>query len=91
MRTASLQDQRKLWGRIDDGLKAGKYTLEIDNQYDLRPYQNDGQKLIVFATSSTLGGKNALMGTCYLASAGVSFVMGIVYLIAWCMKKSHEN
>jgi len=31
MRTAGLPNFRKLWGRIDDGLEAGKYFLSVDN------------------------------------------------------------
>ena len=38
MRTAGLPDFRKLWGKIDGGLKAGKYKLMIDNHFDVAPF-----------------------------------------------------
>jgi hypothetical protein len=39
MRTAGLPNFRKLWGRIEDGLEPGSYWLEIDNQYQVAPFQ----------------------------------------------------
>lgn len=38
MRTAGLPNFRKLWGRIDDNLKAGKYVLKIHNNYEVKPF-----------------------------------------------------
>ena len=34
MRIAAMPNFRKLWGRIDTDLKAGNYTLTIDNSKD---------------------------------------------------------
>lgn len=39
MRTAGLPNFRKLWGKIDGGLKAGKYKLMIDNHFDVAPFK----------------------------------------------------
>ena len=37
MRTAGLPNFRKLWGRIDN-LPAGKYTVYINNQFEVAPF-----------------------------------------------------
>jgi len=39
MRTAGLPNFRKLWGRIDEKLQAGKYMLKITNSYEVKPFQ----------------------------------------------------
>jgi hypothetical protein len=39
MRTAGLPSFRKLYGRINQDLEAGKYTLTIENKYDVTPFQ----------------------------------------------------
>lgn len=31
MRTSGLPDFRKTWGKIDSDIKAGEYTIEVDN------------------------------------------------------------
>ena len=33
MRTAGLPNFRKLWGKIENGLDAGKYQIKIENNY----------------------------------------------------------
>lgn len=38
MRTAGLPSFRKLWGRIEGGLPAGKYKVKINNQFEVAPF-----------------------------------------------------
>jgi hypothetical protein len=38
MRQAGLPNFKKLWGIIDQDLKAGTYKLEIDNKYIVKPF-----------------------------------------------------
>jgi len=38
MRTAGLSKFRKLYGKIDS-LKAGNYSIVIDNQYNVAPFK----------------------------------------------------
>jgi len=39
MRTAGLPNFRKLWGRVDDGLTAGEYSLSIINIYNVTGFE----------------------------------------------------
>lgn len=79
MRYAGLPTFRKLWGRImdskaiaeagitdgefKDGLEAGSYTMMIENNYDVEPFE--GQKSIVFSTTNSLGGKSYKLAICF--------------------------
>lgn len=38
MRTAGLPNFRKLWGKIDGGLKAGQYQVTITNTYNVSEF-----------------------------------------------------
>jgi len=38
MRPAGTSTFQKLWGKINEDLEPGNYTLKIDNQYDTRPF-----------------------------------------------------
>lgn len=39
MRTAGLPNFRKLWGRIENGLEKGNYTVHIKNEFEVSPFQ----------------------------------------------------
>lgn len=80
MRTAGLPEFRKLWGRIDGGLKAGKYKVEINNQYEVSPFQ--GKKHFVLATSNALGGKNYFLAFAYIVVGGLSMFFAFVFCVA---------
>ena len=82
---ASLPTFRKLWGRIEGGLEKGKYELEIDNQYEVKPY--DGKKYFMLSTSNSLGGKNSVSGTLYLIIGVLSLVAATVLFVEWMIKK----
>ena len=69
MRTAGLPNFRKLWGKIPNGLDKGKYTLEIDNQYNTAPFE--GRKGFVLATANFFGGKNYLLANIHLFVGGL--------------------
>lgn len=56
MRTAGLGRFKKLWGRIHTWVKKGKYTLEINNQYDVGSFK--GKKTFIMTTTSPFGQKN---------------------------------
>jgi|TARA_B110000977_G_C11004563_1_gene465197 hypothetical protein len=38
MRTAGLPTFRKLWGKIEGSFKEGDYSIEIQNNYEVRPF-----------------------------------------------------
>jgi len=79
MRAAGLPDFRKLWGRIEGGLKKGKYELHIDNQYWVKPFK--GQKSFVLATTNFLGGKNYMLANLHFAVGGLCGLFCIILLI----------
>eukprot|EP01017_Pseudomicrothorax_dubius_P004556 TRINITY_DN10942_c0_g3_i15.p1 TRINITY_DN10942_c0_g3~~TRINITY_DN10942_c0_g3_i15.p1 ORF type:complete len:262 (-),score=49.85 TRINITY_DN10942_c0_g3_i15:9-794(-) len=54
MRPSPLPDFKKLWGRIEEGLDAGRYTVMVDNRYDLT--KNGGKKYLYLTTLDFLGG-----------------------------------
>jgi len=66
MRTAALPYFRKLWGRIDNGLPKGDYTVEITNR------KHSQRILLPFYSSSTnaatFTNKNADFLSCRVSS-----------------------
>ena len=89
MRTAGLPNFRKLWGRIDNGLEPGKYTLEVDNQYQVKPFQ--GQKSFVLSTTNALGGKNYFLAVCYITVGTLCMLFAFVFCVTYMKKKSNNS
>ena len=88
MRTAGLPTFRKLWGRIETDLTPGKYTIEVHNNFEVRPFK--GKKHAVLATSNVLGGKNYFLAISFLAVGGAS--MAFAFLLCICsMGKSKSS
>ena len=77
MRTSALPNFRKSWGRLEDGLEIGRYYLEIDNKYDVKPF--DGSKSFVVTNTNIIGGKNYVMSACYLGLGIVCFLSAIFF------------
>lgn len=86
MRTAGLPNFRKLWGRIDETLTPGSYTVEIVNKYDVNGF--DGNKSFVLSTTNALGGKNYFLAICYLVVGSLCLVFAIIFLVAFLKKKN---
>lgn len=89
MRTAGLPDFRKLWGRFNNGLKAGTYTLGVYNQYDVASF--GGSKSWVLSTTNAFGGKNYFLAICYLVVGSLCFVFALIFLIAYLKKKKSQS
>jgi hypothetical protein len=79
MRSAGLPDFRKLWGKID-GLQAGEYVLEIQNEYIVHTF--GGTKSLFFSTNNSLGGKNELLVVAYLLAGIFCFLIAIGFCLA---------
>jgi len=79
MRTAALPSFKKLYAIINEPIVAGTYEVQIQNQYPV--YGFEGQKFIVFATTSWLGGRNPFLGYSYIVVGSISFFQGILFLI----------
>lgn len=88
MRTAGLPNFRKLWGRIEGDLNSGQYILQINNTYDVSPY--DGSKYFVLSTTNALGGKNYFLAICYLVVGSLCIVFALIFFVAF-MRKRKSN
>lgn len=89
MRTAGLPNFRKLWGRIDNGLKKGTYTVEIDNKYDVNGFE--GNKSFVVSTTNALGGKNYFLAICYIVVGSLCLIFAVIFLFAFIKKKKSRR
>ena len=77
MRYAGLPTFRKLWGRVDQDLEIGKYTITIENHFDVSPF--DGEKAVVFSSTNSLGGKSYKLALCFFI-AGACTALYLVFL-----------
>jgi hypothetical protein len=89
MRTAGLPNFRKLWGRIEEPLEPGTYYLEVNNQYQVKPFQ--GKKSFVLSTTNAFGGKNYFLAVCYITVGTICFFFAAVFCFAYMKKKSANN
>ena len=85
MRTAGLPNFRKLWGRLDDGIKKGLYNVVIENKYDVNGFE--GNKSFVISTTNALGGKNYFLAICYIVVGSLCLIFAVIFLIAYLKKK----
>jgi hypothetical protein len=89
MRTAGLPNFRKLWGRVDKGLKKGLYKVEIVNTYDVNGFE--GNKSFVVSTTNALGGKNYFLAICYIVVGSLCLIFAVIFLIAFLKKKKSRR
>lgn len=85
MRTAGLPNFRKLYGKIENPLKAGKYNLSIINNFDVSSFE--GSKHFVLSTTNVLGGQNYFLAICYIIVGGLCLMFGIIFFIAYMGRK----
>ena len=86
MRTAGLPNFRKLYGKINDDLKKGTYTVAISNTYDVSSFA--GSKYFVLPTTNIFGGTNYFLAICYIVVGALCIMFGIIFLIAYMGRKS---
>lgn len=79
MSTAGMPQFKKLWGKIEQDLPVGEYSMVIVNNYDVSSF--NGQKHIVLTTTSFFGGKNQFLGVLYIVVGGVALVGSILIFI----------
>lgn len=85
MRTAGLPTFSKLARRNDNTqLLPGTYRVEIGMNFPVLVY--DGSKKLVLTTRTVLGGKNPFLGIAYLVIAGITFVLGMGFLLKHMIK-----
>ena len=89
MRPAGLPDFRKLWGRIDGGMKKGKYDLVINDNYPTTIF--NGSKSVVLSTVNAFGGKNLFLGYSYIVVGGICILMAIGFFIGDKIQKKNKT
>ena len=89
MRTAGLPNFRKLYGKLDNNLKAGEYKLNIRNNFNVSSF--DGKKYFVLSTTNFLGGQNYFLAICYIIVGALCIMFGIIFFIAYMGRKSQST
>jgi hypothetical protein len=89
MSTAGLPQFRKLWGRIEQDLPAGEYSVAIVNNYDVSSF--DGQKHVVISTTALFGGKNEFLGVLYIVVGGIALVGSALMFATQYLKNKHRR
>lgn len=85
MRTAALPTFRKLYGKINQDLKANDIIMvTLENNYNT--YSFNGKKKLVLSTSSWLGGKNDFLGIAYLTIGGLCFFLATAFTVVYLVK-----
>ena len=75
MRTAAFPTFRKLYGKKEDDLIAGNYTLRINYNYPVKGF--DGTKSFVVAQMTWAGGKNPFLGIAYIVVGSMSLCSAV--------------
>ena len=89
MRTSGLPDFRKLWGRIEEDLDKGTYTVQVESRYDVSDF--DGEKYIVLSTANALGGKNDFLGIAYIVVGGLTLLLAALFCIRGHVFQRKDN
>ena len=84
MRPAATNNFRKLWGRINEDIPPGNYTLTINNNYNVSYFE--GKKSIVLSTANIFGGKNSFIGTLYIIIGSICLLSAALFAIAYSNK-----
>jgi len=79
MRVAGLPSFRKLYRVIDQDISAGNYTVTISNNYPVASFE--GQKSVVLATASWIGGKNPFLGYAFIIVGSLCFILGVIFAL----------
>ena len=94
MRSAGLPNFRKLFGRIDQQLDAGNYTVNVNTNsfgkklYDVSTF--NGTKSFVLSTTNVMGGQNFFLAICYICIGGLCLMCAIIFFAGYIQKKSQN-
>lgn len=89
MRPAGLPNFRKLWGRINENLPKGIYTLTVNDNYPVHMFS--GEKIFVMSTVNSFGGKNSFLGISYIVVGCVCLVMAIAFVVGYKMHNQKKD
>ncbi|CAD8055393.1 unnamed protein product [Paramecium sonneborni] len=90
MRTAGQGRLKKLWGRIQNDLVKGKYTLIVNNTYDEQLYSSDMVKSFFMTTTTIFGQKNMVLVGSYFAGAFICLCSIIVLVVIYFRDKRRK-
>ena len=76
MRNSGLPNFQKLWGHAKDGIKAGKYQLEVQSNYDVHQFQ--GHKSFVIAETNSFGGNQTILAICFWVLGATCWIVAAV-------------
>ena len=88
MKLSGLPSFRKHWGRIEQDLEPGEYTITIENKYDISQFS--GKKYIVLSTTNAFGGKNNILGGLFIGIACLGAIFCIVFIVAYKLKQKNQ-
>jgi len=80
MRTSGLPNFKKPWGKINQTLQSGNYTIKIHNNYNSSGW--DGTRSFILTTMSLIGGKNYLLPTAFICIA----LFGLIASLYFCFR-----
>lgn len=77
-RIATLSDFRKPYRKITTQLAAGSYLWRVNERFDITSL--GGEKHVILATVSWIGGKNHVLGALYLVIGSISLVLAFAFI-----------
>jgi hypothetical protein len=87
-RIAPMSSFLKLWGRTTNEavLIAGvNYTIDIQDNFPVTQF--GGEKSLVIAQTTSLGGHNPFFGPFFFGLGGVSALASIIFFVVYCVQK----
>lgn len=89
MRTAAFPTFRKLYGKLEDGLAAGDYKIDIKYNYPTKGFS--GEKFFVITQMTWAGGKNPFLGIAYIVVGSLSLVAAVVLWVIHVQSKKNGS
>ena len=78
MKVSGLPIFRKVYGRYNNDIPEGTYTILISSTYEVQSY--GASKSLVISNTSWIGGKNSFLGWAYIATGGIFLTLALVFL-----------
>jgi len=92
MRPSPIINFTKLYGRIDEDLNEGdNITVQIQNNYNVTPFGDEGGKYLVFKSVNNFGGDNTLLAIEYMAFGGICIILGIIFIFGYNARSKKEK
>jgi hypothetical protein len=92
MRTAGLPNFRKLFGKINQDLAKGTYSVTVSvnsfgkTLYDVSSFS--GAKGFVLSTTNVMGGRNYFLAICYIVVGALCLMFAVIFFAAFMQRKA---